>query len=197
MQKTTILDRALAGERLVFTDPEFAIVEQKVVHTARLLQMFNQTTQTGAERRQLLSDIFGTTVPISTDIKAPLHSDFGGHIFVGENVFINQDVILTDLGGIYLGDGVLIGPRSTLITVNHVEAPKHRRDLLPQAIHIEAGAWLGAGVTVLPGVTIGENTIIGAGAVVTKDIPANVVAVGTPAKILRHVLAEVDDESAI
>lgn len=90
-----------------------------------------------------------------------------------------------DLGGVTIDDDVLIGPRVTLISVNHVENPRQRRNLITKSVHIKRHAWLGANVTVLPGVTIGENAIVGAGSVVTKNVPDNTVVVGNPAKKLR------------
>ncbi|NVY96136.1 hypothetical protein HU830_02930 [Lactobacillus sp. DCY120] len=96
----------------------------------------------------------------------PFQTDFGAHTFLGKNVFINRDCCFVDLGGIFIVDQVFIGPRVLMISVNHRENPQKRADLVLKAVHIEKGAWLGAGVMVVPGVTIG------AGAVVTHDVPA-------------------------
>ncbi len=187
MTEPTIFQRALKGLPLDFSGDDFREIDQTVQHTQELLKQFNQRDKTPAQRRATLSRVVGYNVPESAEINAPVHSDFGPHIFIGEDVYVNQDVMFVDLGGIYLGAGALIGPRATLVTVNHLEDPAHRRDVQAKAIHIEKNAWIGAGATVLPGVTVGENAIVGAGAVVTKDVPANMVVVGTPARVLRRV----------
>lgn len=187
MTEPAIFQRALNGQPLDFSGADFALIDQTVQRTQVLLKQFNVNDQTPAQRRATLSQVVGYPVPASAEINAPVHSDFGPHIFIGEHVYVNQDVMFVDLGGIYLGDGALIGPRATLITVNHLEDSARRRDVQAQAVHIEKNAWVGAGALILPGVTVGENAIVGAGAVVTKDVPANAVVVGTPAKVLRRV----------
>ncbi|WP_309297199.1 DapH/DapD/GlmU-related protein [Lapidilactobacillus luobeiensis] len=184
-----ILARALAGERLTFNDPGFAQINATMMQTEALLGDFDQAG-TDAARREILSKIVGYSVPVSSDFHTGLRCDFGRHLFIGQRVFVNQGVTMIDLGGIYLADDVLIGPNATLITVNHIEDPKHRRDVRPQAIHLEKGAWIGANAMILPGVTIGAQAIVGAGSVVTKDVPAATIVVGTPARILRRIKEE-------
>ncbi|WP_306106435.1 acyltransferase, partial [Klebsiella michiganensis] len=105
----------------------------------------------------------------------------------GKNIFINRAAMFVDLGGIIIEDNVLIGPRVNLLSVNHPELPMKRRGVLLAPITIKKFAWLGAGVTVLPGITIGENAIVAANATVTKDVPANAIVAGTPAKIIRWI----------
>ncbi|KRL85491.1 acetyltransferase [Lacticaseibacillus pantheris DSM 15945 = JCM 12539 = NBRC 106106] len=157
-----------------------------VAQTNRYLIDFNQAT-TETKRRGLLTQMFGASLDQETMVTPPFRTDFGPHIFLGKNVFINRDCFFVDLGGVYIEDNALIGPRTMLISVGHREDPAHRRDLVLQSVHIKQGAWLGANVTVLPGVTIGEDAIVGAGAVVTKDVPANTVVAGVPAKVLRTI----------
>ena len=123
----------------------------------------------------------------SVSVATPLRCDFGRHIFLGKHVFVNTDCLFVDLGGIYLADHVLVGPRVSIITVNHVLDPAQRRSVVTASVHVERGAWIGAGATILPGVTIGENSVVGAGAVVTKDVPANVVVAGIPAKVIKQL----------
>nr|WP_225423638.1 sugar O-acetyltransferase [Agrilactobacillus yilanensis] len=188
MQTAEILQRALAGERLDFYDAEFRKIEQIAERTTELLTAFNTTYSAGPKRRQLMSQIVGYPIPEDTEINAPLYSDFGQHLFIGAGVFINRNCTFVDLGGIYLADGVLIGPNVSLISVNHVAAKDaHRRDILPKAIHIEKNAWIGANATVLPGVTVGENAIVGAGSVVTKDVAANTVVAGNPSRFIKNI----------
>ncbi|MBC1430692.1 DapH/DapD/GlmU-related protein [Listeria seeligeri] len=134
-----------------------------------------------------LQDITGKTIDASVDISLPFYSDFGKHITFGKNIFINQNVTFVDLGGIIIEDDVLIGPRAMLITVNHLIDPKVRRGVRVSPIQVKKNAWIGANATILPGVTIGENSIIAANSTVTKDVPANVIVAGTPAKQIRNV----------
>lgn len=109
---------------------------------------------------------------------------------VGRHVFINQNCTFMDRGGITLEDHVLIAPRVNLITTNHVIDPKSRRDVESRPIHICKNAWIGAGATIMPGVTVGENAIIAAGAVVTRDIPPDTIAAGIAAKVIKSIKNE-------
>jgi acetyltransferase-like isoleucine patch superfamily enzyme len=161
-------------------------VDAIVAQTSNYLINFNQSTSE-TERRAILAQLFGETLDKATVLNPPFQTDFGAHTFIGKHVFINRDCFFVDLGGVYIEDNALIGPRAMLISVGHNEEPAHRRDLVLKSVRIKQGAWLGANVTVLPGVTIGENAIVGAGAVVTKDVPANTVVAGVPAKILRTI----------
>ena len=123
-------------------------------------------------------------------IELPLWANWGGHhVHFGKNVYANSNLTLVDDGHIYVGDYVMFGPNVTIATANHpVDADLRRQGLqYNKDVHIGDNAWIGAGVTVVPGVTIGKNTVIGAGSVVTKDIPDNVVAVGNPCRVMREV----------
>ena len=106
---------------------------------------------------------------------------------MGKGVFVNFGCTFLDRGGITLGDDVFIGPNVQLITENHPEQPQNRRNVYARPISIGRKVWIGAGAIILPGVTIGENSIVGAGAVVKKDVPANVIVAGVPAKIVREI----------
>lgn len=161
-------------------------VDQIVAETSTDLIQLNQAA-TDAKRRAVLTKILGHEFPPSATLNPPFQTDFGRHTKIGERVFINRENFFVDLGGITIDDDVLLGPRVTLISVNHNEDPAHRRDLVLKAVHIKSGAWLGANVTVVPGVTIGENAIVAAGAVVTKDVPANTLVAGVPAKFIRTI----------
>ena len=122
-------------------------------------------------------------------IEPPLHANWGIHTHFGDHVYANFGLTLVDDTDIYVGSYVMMGPNVVLATAGHPVCPELRRKQaqfnLP--VHIGENVWLGAGVIVLPGVTIGENSVIGAGSVVTKDIPANVVAVGNPCRVLREI----------
>lgn len=162
------------------------LVDAIVAFAGKHLIAFN-ATPSETKRRELLTKILGAPLDQDSVINPPFQTDFGAHTFIGKHVFINRDCFFVDLGGIYIEDHALIGPRAMLVSVGHNEDPAHRRDLVLKSVHIKQGAWLGANVTVLPGVTIGENAIVGAGAVVTKDVPANAVVAGVPAKFIRMV----------
>lgn len=183
----TVLEKALAGEEIDFKAPEYAVVPQIANENSKILAQLNGQYHTDAEIIKLIGRITRQNVSTSNAVMPPFNTDFGAHIFLGKNIFINRNAMFVDLGGIYIGDGALIGPNVTLISVNHMENPELRRNLNCSAVHIGKGAWLGANVTVLPGVSIGDHAIIGAGAIVTKDVPANMVAVGAPAKVIRQI----------
>ncbi len=119
----------------------------------------------------------------------PVYSDQGVNLRVGRNVFVNHNCTLNDIGGITIGDEVFIGPRVSLISSGHpVDPALRRRQIVAAPIVIERGVWLCAGATVLHGVTVGEDSVVAAGAVVTRDVPAGVVAAGVPARVLRSVV---------
>lgn len=139
-------------------------------------------------RRALLTEIFGGPVPESLSILPPFYCDYGLGASFGERVFINQGCYLLDLGGITIGDRVLIGPRVTLSTAGHPVDPDERFDFITHApIVIEDDVWIGAAATVTPGVTIGRGSVVGAGAVVAKDVPPLSVVTGTSAVERRRV----------
>ena len=123
-------------------------------------------------------------------MEPPLHANFGGKfVHFGKNIYANYNLTLVDDTHIYVGDGVLFGPNVILTTAGHPVDPELRKKNLQfnASIHIGKNCWIGAGAILLPGVSIGENSVIGAGSVVTKDIPANVVAVGNPCRVLRKI----------
>ena len=135
--------------------------------------------------RALLARLTGRAVDDSVTVFPPFYSEFGKNLNIGKNVFINIGCRFQDTGGITIGDGTLIGHGSTLTTLNHSIDPDQRADMTPAPIVIGHNAWLGAAVIVLPGVTIGDGAIVGAGAVVTKDVPADAIVAGVPATLIR------------
>lgn len=123
-------------------------------------------------------------------IEPPLHANWGGHhVHLGHHVYANFNLTLVDDTHIYIGDCTMIGPNVTLASAGHPILPELRLKGLQynMPIHIGRNCWLGAGVIVLPGVTIGDNTVVGAGSLVTRDLPANVVAIGSPCRVLRPI----------
>lgn len=183
----TVFEKALSGELIDFKATEYEVVPKIADENSKLLAQLNGQYHPDTEVIKLFSQITRQDVSTSNTVMPPFTTDFGAHIFLGKNIFINRNAMFVDLGGIYIGDGALIGPNVTLISVNHMENPEQRRNLNCSAVHIGKGVWLGANVTVLPGVSIGDHAIIGAGAIVTKDVPANMIVVGTPAKVIRRI----------
>lgn len=154
---------------------------------------FNATTSDQFELRQkIMKEMLGACGK-NCYMEAPFHGNWGGkNLFLGNNVYVNFNLTVVDDVEIYIGNNVMIAPNVTLTTANHPIEPELRRKGYQYAkkIFIKDNVWLGANVVVLPGVTIGENSVIGAGAVVSKDIPANVVALGVPARVVREILPE-------
>jgi acetyltransferase-like isoleucine patch superfamily enzyme len=151
----------------------------------RIVAQINTGYRTPEEVRALLADLIGKPVDDSVVVFPPFYSEFGKNLSLGRDVFINSGCRFQDTGGITIGDGSLIGHGSTLTTLNHGIDPDRRADMIPSPVTIGRKAWLGAGVTIVPGVTIGDGAIVGAGSVVTKDVPANTIVGGVPAKLIR------------
>ena len=139
------------------------------------------------ELRELFSRLIGKEVDEGFGLFPPFTTDCGKNITVGKNVFINSGCRFQDQGGITIGDNALIGHNVVIATLNHDMNPEKRGSLIPSPVKIGNRVWIGAGAIILPGVTIGDNSVVGAGSVVTKDIPENTVAVGSPARVIRSI----------
>jgi acetyltransferase-like isoleucine patch superfamily enzyme len=181
-----IFDRLKAGEPIRLDDPQYFKVQKIVEHTIALSAQLNTST-TIDQIRNRLSEITGTQLDESTTVFAPFYTNFGRFTQIGKNVFINHACSFLDMGGITIEDEVLIGPKVNLITENHPLDPADRRALITKPIVIKRKAWIGAAATILPGVTIGENSVVAAGAVVSKDVPDNTIVGGVPAKVLKNL----------
>ena len=153
----------------------------------KLTADLNGSYHTPEEIRDIFSKLVGSPVDATFALFPPFYTDCGKNIHVGKNVFFNSGCRFQDQGGITIGDGVLIGHNVVLATLNHGINIKKRRVLYPAPIVISNNVWIGANSTVVPGVTIGEGAVIAAGAVVTRDVPANVIVCGIPAKIIRKI----------
>lgn len=147
----------------------------------------NGSYHTPEELRALFSKLIGQPVDDTFGLFPPFYTDCGKNIHLGKHVFINMGCKFQDQGGIFVGDGTLIGHNVVLATLNHARAPQDRASMVPAPIHIGQNVWIGANATVLPGVTIGDGAIVAAGAVVTKDVPANTIVGGVPARVLRTI----------
>ena len=144
--------------------------------------------------RDTWMELTGAAVDEAFHLIPPLYCDHGLNIRVGRNVFINQACMLNDIGGIEIGDDVMIGPRVSLLTTGHPLDPgRRRRQIVAAPIAIERNVWLGAGATVLQGVTVGSDAVVAAGAIVTRDVPPRTLVAGVPARVLREIGADGDD----
>ena len=181
-----IFNRLKAGDPIRLDDPGYFTI-QEVVNRAIERSAQLQTATSIDQIRKLLSEIIGTPLDESTTVFAPFYTNFGRFTQIGKNVFINHACSFLDMGGITIEDHVLLGPKVNLITENHPLDPADRRALVCKPILIKRNAWIGAAATILPGVTIGENAVVAAGAVVSKDVPANTIVGGVPAKIIKTI----------
>jgi acetyltransferase-like isoleucine patch superfamily enzyme len=185
-QNEDIFERLRNGEAIAANNPEAYKLREASFATKKLLVQLNNSFDP-AEIRDLLSQITGSEIDESVAVCTPLYINYGKNTKIGKNVFINFDCVFLDLGGITIEDGVLIAPKVSLLSEGHPVSQNERQSLLPGPIHIKENAWIGAGATILPGVTIGENAVVAAGAVVSKDVPANTVVGGIPAKFIKSI----------
>ncbi|MDB5540410.1 MAG: sugar O-acetyltransferase [Devosia sp.] len=138
--------------------------------------------------RAAFCELIGKTVGDGFMIIPPFSTDCGLNISIGSNVFINQGCHFMDMGGISIGDDVMIGPKVNLVSAGHPVLPSERRNgIVAKPIVIGRNVWIGAAATILPGVTIGENAVVAAGALVSRNIPENTMAAGVPARVLKHL----------
>ena len=181
-----LLSRLSSGATIRSGNSLFKPLIEIVTRTQELSVQLNASTHID-QVRECLSEIIGSSIDKSTRIFPPFYTNFGRLITLGKNVFINHACSFLDMGGITIEDDVLIGPKVNLITENHPLDPADRQALLLKPIVIKRNAWIGAAATILPGVTIGENAVVAAGAVVSKDVPANTVVGGIPARHIKNL----------
>lgn len=178
-------EKMLAGELYFGNDLTLAAARRLA---ESLLLRFNTSPPDRTLRAAILGDLFGH-LGENVTVQPSLRCDYGTNISIGRNTFVNNDCIFLDCNRITIGEDVQIAPRVQLYTAGHPLDPVIRRSGLEFAlpITIAGNVWLGGGVIVCPGITIGENTVVGAGSVVTRDLPPNVLAVGNPARIVRQL----------
>lgn len=153
----------------------------------RITFRLNTAYHTPDEVRGLLSELFGYRVPESLRVFPPFYTDFGRNITVGRDVFINACCHFQDHGGVTIGDGCQIGHNVVFATLNHGLSPEDRQNTYPAPIVLGRNVWVGSNATILQGVTIGDNAVIAAGAVVTKDVEPATIVGGVPAKVIRRI----------
>lgn len=190
---TDLLALLDSGVRIPGGSPAHLVMHATSQEALRVAGELNGAYHEPARVRELLAQLTGEPVDETVTLFPPFTSDFGRNIHLGRRLFINSGCRFQDQGGITIGDDCLIGHNAVIATLQHDVAPDRRGDLLPAPVVLGRNVWLGANVTVLPGVTIGDDAVVGAGSVVTRDVPARTIVVGSPARVVR-TLAE--DQSA-
>ncbi len=185
MDLTDFLEHVNSGALIEAGSEQHGFMHGAAQEALRTVAEINSGYHPPEEIRDLLARLTGKPVDDSVVVFPPFYSEFGKNLTLGRDVFINIGCRFQDTGGITIGDGSLIGHGSTLTTLDHGIDPHHRGDMVPARIVIGRKVWLGASVTVVPGVKIGDGAIVGAGAVVTKDVAANTIVAGVPAKLIR------------
>lgn len=185
----TMRERIESGK--LFTDYCEGLPEDRLRCKRAMTAFNNSSPDEVVVRMKLMQELFGKET--NAWIEPPFYCCYGTNISIGEYTYINMNCSFVDDGKIDIGKAVMFGPGVVIATVGHPIKPDMRKYMYTDAVHIEDNCWIGANVTICPGVTIGENTVIGAGSVVTKSIPANVVAGGNPCKIMR----EIDERDSI
>ena len=190
MQKIMTEKERMLSEKLYIPMDEALAAD--CARSRRLVRLINGTTEEQAEYRvQLFKELFGRTGE-NLWVEPPFHCDYGCHISVGENFYANMNCVILDEAKVTFGDNVFIAPSCGFYTAGHPLDVEQRNRGLEYARPIRVGnnVWIGAQVCVLPGVTIGDNTVIGAGSVINRDIPANVIAAGNPCRVIREITEE-------
>lgn len=187
MDLEEFLEYVKSGKKIEAGSPQHLLMNDIIMENLRITHKINSEYHTPEEIQELFAELTNSEINETLRVMPPFSTDFGKNIHIGENVFINAGCKMQDQGGIYIGNDVLIGHNACLLTLNHALNPDERQDMYPKAIRIEDKAWLGSNVTLLPGVTVGEGAVVAAGAVVTKDVPANSVVGGVPAKLIKKI----------
>lgn len=177
-------ERMLAGDLYIADDPELAAESR---HAAKLTQLFNTSDPADPQARLAVLRKLVGSLGEGAEVRPPLRCDYGYQIHIGARTFINYGAVFLDVATIAIGADVQVGPNVQFLTATHPVEAAARRAKWESAtpITIADNVWLGGGAIILPGISIGENTVVGAGAVVTKNLPANVIAVGNPARVIR------------
>jgi maltose O-acetyltransferase len=184
MPPRTEKERMLAGETYTFFDPELVAERERAT---QLLRLFDRT-EAPSERQRILRELLGHIGQGST-IQPPFYCTYGRHTYIGDHVYLNWSCVIIDNNEVRIGDHVMVGPSVQIYTAAHpleVEARNQGWEVA-RPIVIEDNVWLGGGAILLPGVTIGRNAVVGAGAVVSRSVPAGTVVAGNPARVIREI----------
>lgn len=181
-----VFERMQAGEIVQFSDPQFVQVGESALRTSELVLKYNSTSDPD-QLRQIWGELTGVALDTTSFVQNPVLVNHAEFVTVGKNVYVNHACSMLALGTITIEDDVLIGPKANLLSEGHPLDPNNRKAMVVSPVVIKRNAWIGAGATILPGVTVGENAIVAAGAVVSKDVPANTVVAGVPAKVIKEI----------
>lgn len=174
------------GGKIVSSDIG-AFMDEAADRSRRITMPMNSGYRTMDEIRSIMSELICEPVGEGFRMFPPFHADFGMNIHIGKDVFINEGCCFQDHGGIWIGDGSLIGQQVVMATLDHDLDPAHRQDMFPGPIRIGRNVWVGAHATILRNVTIGDGAVVAAGAVVTKDVPPNTVVASVPARVVKTI----------
>lgn len=187
MELAQYLNHLNSGETVIAGSKEHQFMHALSQEAIRICAGLNSGYHSSVEICALMSELTGRSVDASFRLFPPFTADCGKNINIGKRVFINSGCRFQDQGGITIGDDALIGHNVVLATLNHAIDAENRKDMIPAPIVIGKNVWIGANATVLPGVTIGDNSIIAAGAVVTNDVPENTIVGGVPARAIKKI----------
>lgn len=187
MEAYAILEQMRQGQLVPAGSPGHQVMHNLAQEALKATAELNSAYHTPEELREIFSWLIGKPVDEGFNLFPPFYTDCGKNITLGRNVFINACCCFQDWGGITIGDGTLIGHGVVLATINHGFPPDERGDNYPAPIVIGKNVWIGSHATILPGVTIGDEAIVAAGAVVNRDVPAGMVVGGVPAKVIKAV----------
>lgn len=187
MQLDDLLEALNSGQTITGDSPLHQVMHQTSQEALRVTGELNGGYHEPDRVRELLGELIGEPVDETVMVFPPLHSDFGKNITLGKRVFINAGCKFQDQGGVEIGEDCLIGHNTVFATLNHEIDPARRADMHPGKITLGRNVWIGANATILPGVTIGDDAVVAAAAVVTKDVPARAIVVGSPAKVVRSI----------
>ena len=182
-----LLDALDAGRTIEGGSPLHAVMHAASQDAMRITAELNSGYHEPERVRELLAQLTGRPIDPSVTLFPPLHADFGRNLRIGKRVFLNSGCSFQDQGGVTIGDDCLVGHDVVFASLNHDLDPAKRGDLHPAPIVVGSNVWIGAKATLLAGVTVGDDAVIAAGAVVTKDVPAGAVVVGVPARVVRNV----------
>jgi acetyltransferase-like isoleucine patch superfamily enzyme len=187
MDLDDLLAELNTGHTIPGNSPLHAVMHRVSQDALRITGELNSGYQNPARVRELLAQLTGDAIDESVTVFPPFYSDFGKNLAIGKRVFLNSGCKFQDQGGIVIGDDCLIGHNTVMATLNHDLAPSRRADMHPAPIRLGRNVWIGSNVTILAGVTIGDNAVVAAASVVTRDVPADAVVVGSPARVARYV----------
>ena len=180
-----LLDKIAAGERVAAGEPEFDTMDRYAREAQRITAEINTGYHDEAEIKALMERLIGKDIPGRFRLFPPVYSDFGKNISIGEDVFINSGCCFQDQGGVSIGKGCQIGHQVVFATIDHGLMPEQRHDIFMDRIVLEENGWVGSHATILKGVRIGHDSVVAAGAVVTKEVPPRSVVAGVPAKVVK------------